>query len=713
MASDQARAVHQALRDQRTNAAAAPPMRPSRAEQRAIAERIGDSTVEPAGVTFEDVVAGGVPAQWVTPDGATTSRVLVYFHGGGYCYCSMHSHRRLVGHLAAAAGCRALNVDYRLAPEHPHPAAVTDALAAYRWLLEQPVQPGDIVVAGDSAGGGIAVALLLKARDEGLALPAAGVLMSPWVDLAMTGDSVTTRVDVDVRQDPAGTQWCAHQFLAGQDPRDPYASPLYADLTGLPPLYIQAGDWDTLVDDSHRLADEARRAGVDVRLDLFPEMLHAHQIFAGNMPEADDAVARIGEYVRQHLAPGPPTAADAGSVTSASGVSYDPYDVDIDADPYPVYRRLRAEAPLYHNERYDFFAVSRAEDVERVLTDHETFISGHGAFLDFIRADVPMPPGMFIFEDPPAHTRHRKLVSRVFTPRRMAELEPQIRAYCARSLDPLVGSERFDFVADLGAQVPMRTISMLLGIPESDQEAVRDQTTGGMRTEPGRPMEITAIGSPEMYADYIDWRTEHPSDDLMTDMLRAEFEDETGTVRRLTREEILTYCGLIAGAGNETAARLIGWIGKVLADHPDQRRALVEDPSLIPAAVEEVLRFEPPGHNFARFVNRDVEMHGTTVPRGSVMLFLIGAANRDERRFTDGERFDIHRPPVKHFTFGWGIHYCLGAALARLEGQIALDEILKRFPEWEIDVDNAQLTSASVVRGWETLPAFVSRTRVS
>ena len=395
------------------------------------------------------------------------------------------------------------------------------------------------------------------------------------------------------------------------------------------------------------------------------------------------------------------------SLTSSRGLYYDPYDVEIDADPYPLYRRLREEAPLYYNERYDFFAVSRADDLERVLTDHETFISGRGAFLDFIRAGIPMPPGMFIFEDPPTHTRHRKLVSRVFTPRRVAELEPRIRDFCARSLDPLVGSGRLDFVADLGAQVPMRTISMLLGIPESDQETVRDETTRSMRTKPGQPMQIKTVGNPDMYAEYIDWRAEHPSDDLMTDMLQAEFEDETGTVRRLTREEILTYCGLIASAGNETASRLIGWTGKVLADHPDQRRALVEEPSLIPAAIEEILRFEPPGHNFARYVSRDVEFHGRSVPEGSVMVFLIGAANRDERRFPDGERFDIHRVPGKHFTFGYGIHYCLGAALARLEGRIALEEILKRFPEWDIDVDNARLTSASVVRGWEALPAIV------
>jgi len=300
MASEQAQAVHQMLSDQRNDARASTSI-PSRAEQRSMAERIGESTAEVTGVVFEDVTAGGVPAQWVTPLGASTSRVLLYFHGGGYCFCSMRSHSRLVGHLARAAGCRALNVDYRLAPEHPYPAAVTDGLAVYRWLLEQQVESRHIVAAGDSAGGGIAVALLAQARDAGIPLPAAAVLMSPWVDLAMTAESLTTRVDVDVRQDPAGTRWCAGLYLAGQDPCSPLASPLYADLTGLPPVYIQAGDWDTLVDDAHRLADKARGCGVDVQLDVFPEMLHAHQIWVGNMPEADDAVARIGTYVRQRL----------------------------------------------------------------------------------------------------------------------------------------------------------------------------------------------------------------------------------------------------------------------------------------------------------------------------------------------------------------------------------------------------------------------------
>ncbi len=357
------------------------------------------------------------------------------------------------------------------------------------------------------------------------------------------------------------------------------------------------------------------------------------------------------------------------AATDTDAVYYDPYDLEIDADPYPVYRRLREEAPLYYNEPHDFFAVSRADDVEAVLADHQTFISGRGAILDFIRADLEMPPGMLIFEDPPIHTRHRKLVSRVFTPRRMAALEPRIRAYAAASLDPIVGSGRFDFIADLGAQLPMRTIGMLLGIPEADQAALREQSDKRVRSKPGEPMAPEQdFASGTDFAGYIDWRAENPADDLMTDLLQVEFEDETGAVRRLTREEVLTYTSLIATAGNETSAHLIAWTGKVLADHPDQRRELVEDPSLIPGAIEEVLRFESPAQQFARTVSRDVELQGAVVPKDSVMMAIMASANRDDRRFPDGDHFDIHRRDGNHLSFGHGIHFCLGAALGSAGG---------------------------------------------
>ena len=289
----------------------------------------------------------------------------------------------------------------------------------------------------------------------------------------------------------------------------------------------------------------------------------------------------------------------------------------------------------------------------------------------------------------------------------MNEIEPKIRDFCARTLDPRVGSGGFDFIADLGHQMPMRTIGLLLGIPESDQEALRDRTDDGLRLASGEmPPPPVSGESPEEYQAYIDWRAENPSDDLMTELLNAELEDETGTVRTLTRDEILLYITLLNGAGNETTARLIGWTGKVLAEHPDQRRELVDDPSLIPNAIEELLRYEPPSPVQARYVTRDVEHYETTVPEGSIMLLLNASANRDPRAFDDPDRFDIHRRIGKHLTFGFGLHFCLGAALARLEGRIALEEVLKRFPEWEVDHDNAVQARTSTVRGWESLPVL-------
>ena len=398
------------------------------------------------------------------------------------------------------------------------------------------------------------------------------------------------------------------------------------------------------------------------------------------------------------------------TTTSSSDVYYDTYDVDINADPYPVYRRLREEAPLYYNATHDFFAVSHFTDVEKGLLDAQTYISGKGGIIELIKADIEMPPGVIIFEDPPTHTIHRRLLSRAFTPRRVAELEPKIREFCAQSLDPLVGAERFDFIADLGAQMPMQVISMLLGIPESDQEAVRDHVDANLRTEAGEPMQVSEnFATGAMFADYVDWRAEHPSDDIMTELLNVEFVDETETVRKLTRNELLTYLEVLAGAGNETTTRLIGWTAKVLADHPDQRAELVADPSLIPNAIEEILRYESPAPHVGRCVARqDLVVHGTEVPAGSVMLFLVGSANRDDRRFPNGDTFDIHRKDGRHLTFGNGIHLCMGAALARMEGIIALEETLARIPHWDVDMDNARLSPTSTVRGWETLPVVTT-----
>lgn len=395
------------------------------------------------------------------------------------------------------------------------------------------------------------------------------------------------------------------------------------------------------------------------------------------------------------------------NVLNGGKVYWDPYNVEINANPYPVYRRLRDEAPLFYNEELDFYLVSRYVDVDRCLLDKDTFSSARSDILEFIKQDIDIPKGMFIWEDPPLHTIYRNIVARVFTPKRMNDLEAQIRAYCARCLDPLIGSDRIDFIADLGAKIPGGVIGMLLGIPDEDRDIVRERVDASLRTEAGKPMTIEQTSfQGEGFEEYIDWRVHNPSNDLMTELLNVEFQDDAGVKRKLTRDEILIFVNVIAGAGNETTSRLIGWTGKVLSDNPDQRREIAKNPGLIPAAIEEILRVEPPGTMVARSVTRDIEIHGKVVPKGAVMLSLIAAANRDDARFPNGDRFDIHRDGPPHITFGRGIHSCLGSALARVEGRVALDELLKRFPDWTVDLENSALSCSSTTRGWDSLPAF-------
>ena len=398
------------------------------------------------------------------------------------------------------------------------------------------------------------------------------------------------------------------------------------------------------------------------------------------------------------------------TVDASKDVYFDPYNVEINANPYPAFARLREEAPLYYNEEFDFYALSRFADVNKALIDHETFSSARGAIIELIKANIEIPSGALIFEDPPIHTTHRKLLARMFTPRKIAALEPKIREFCAHALDPLVGAGKIDFITDFGAIMPMRVISALLGIPEDDQEMIRDHGNDQMRTEAGKPMKAASEGMIDgsIFETYIDWRRDNPSDDIMTDLLNVEFTDEKGVTRHLTREELLIYINVVAGAGNETTTRLIGWAAKVLAEHPEQRRQLVENPALVPQAIEELLRFEPPAPHVARYVTRDVEYYGQTVPEGASMMMLIGSAVRDSRQFPpDGEVFDIHREQRQHLAFSVGTHFCLGSALARLEGRIALEEMLKRFPEWEVDLPNAALSPTSTVRGWDSMPAFI------
>lgn len=396
--------------------------------------------------------------------------------------------------------------------------------------------------------------------------------------------------------------------------------------------------------------------------------------------------------------------------TTDTEIYYDMYDREIYASPYETFRRLRDEAPVYYNEKYNFYAVSRHADLTRVLTDRETFISGKGGVYNVIAADIELPPGLFIFEDPPEHSVHRSLVSRLFTPKAINGLQNQIRALCTEIVDGLVERDRFDFMTDFALRLPVQVIGMLVGVPKEDQASLLETFQRNLHDMTGDPEAEQLAGIVEAAAwfnDYLDWRENNPSDDVMTQLLNVEFEDETGVKRKLRREETVTYLTLITSAGSDTTATAIGWAGSLLNDHPQQRSELVDDPSLISNAVEEVLRCEPPAYHFCRWVTKDVEFHGQTVPADSILVLVPPAANRDERKWDDPDRFDIHRQPNQIFTFSFGPHFCLGAHLARLETRIAVETILPRIPEWTVDQQNATLTGGIDTRGWARLPVDI------
>lgn len=394
---------------------------------------------------------------------------------------------------------------------------------------------------------------------------------------------------------------------------------------------------------------------------------------------------------------------------TSTDVYYDPFTREIWEDPYPAYKRLRDEAPAYYNDKHDFWALSRWEDVDRALPDIEHFSNARGNILEFIQAGMESVPGTLLFEDPPSHDINRALVARLFSPRAVAGLEPAIRDYTVRQLDQVAGQESWDVIDVLSDKVPMRVIGMLVGIPEEMQQNFRNSTIAHLRTEEGQRMDAeNAMLDTALFEEYIDWRKDHPSDDMMTTLLNLEFEDWNGVTRRLTRDEILIYCTVVTGAGNDTTGHMMGWTAKLLGEdrHQDLYRDVVANPKLAASAIEEVLRLEPVGHTVARYLPKDYELHGTTIPAGSAALLLVGSAGRDERIWGENaDMLDLSRVTMpQQRTFGRGAHYCLGASLARMEGRIVLEELIKRYPKgWDVDMTKARIASTTTVRGWESL----------
>jgi cytochrome P450 len=394
----------------------------------------------------------------------------------------------------------------------------------------------------------------------------------------------------------------------------------------------------------------------------------------------------------------------------AERLYWDPYDEDIERDPYETWRRLRDEAPVYRNDKLDFYALSRFADVEAAHREPQTFSSARGTVLEIMGPDLSRT-GQMIFLDPPEHTSLRQLVSRAFTPRRVSQVEARVRELCAQMLDPFVGAPEFDYVEDFGDHLPSMVISSLLGLPEEDQREVRRIVDGIFHVEPGvgivNETSITAGAEVSRYvANELAKRRHKPRDDLLTALVQAEIVDDEGVVRRMTEQETVEFAMLLFVAGTETVGRFLGWAAVVLAENPDQRKELAGDFSLIPKAVEELLRYEAPSGIQGRWTTRDVELHDTVIPKDSKVLLLTGAAGRDERAYPDPDRFDIHRSGP-HVSFGYGIHFCVGAALARLEGRVALEETLSRFPEWQVDHARAVRLHTSTVRGYTKVPILV------
>lgn len=392
---------------------------------------------------------------------------------------------------------------------------------------------------------------------------------------------------------------------------------------------------------------------------------------------------------------------------AATDLVYNPYAFSVHEDPYVIYRRLRDEAPVYWNPDLEFWAFSRFDDVQAAFKDYETYSSANGIALEARGRAEQFP--MLITLDPPEHTVMRKLVSRVFTTRRVAALEDETRRIVRGYLDPIVEAGECDLVADLTGPFPMDVISAVLGVPEGDRPQLRSDADRILVREDGS-MEIPAealegfaalIG---YFADDLTNRRAGRGEGLLTDLAQLEVEG-----RHLTDEEVLGFCILFVIAGHETTTKMVANAVELLSRHPDERRKIVTDPALVPDCIEEVVRFHNSTQYMHRTLTRDVELHARTMRAGESVLLLIGAANRDEREFgPTAETFDIERRPERHLAFGYGAHFCLGAGLARMEGRVALEEIHRRIPDYEIDHDRKARFHSGNVTGWTSLPLRVA-----
>jgi cytochrome P450 len=380
---------------------------------------------------------------------------------------------------------------------------------------------------------------------------------------------------------------------------------------------------------------------------------------------------------------------------------YNPFAYEIHEDPYPIYSRMREEAPVYHNPELDFWALSRFDDVLNGYRDWQTFTSTRGISLG--DADLGSTPSM-ITMDPPDQTKLRKLAAHAFSPSRVGAMESRIRSLTTHFLDSLVEEGECDLIARFAALLPSDVVSTLLGAPPEDHADLRIWTATLLTREDGVADLPEAAHEAQRnlagrFQELITEKRKRPRKDLISALIECELEG-----RRLDDLEILGFCMLLISGGNETTEKLIANTVHQLARHPDQRDEILANPNRIPAAVEESLRFRSPTQYMTRVPTRDVHLHGTTIPKGERVMLLIGAANHDPDQFDAPDRFDIGRSMERHLAFGFGVHFCMGARLARLEARVALEEIHKRLPDYEVDESGVSVVHATNVAGLATLP---------
>lgn len=399
-------------------------------------------------------------------------------------------------------------------------------------------------------------------------------------------------------------------------------------------------------------------------------------------------------------------------------MEFDPMSEEFFEDPWDMYRWLREEAPVYHNERMGFWAVSRYEDCVEVHRDVATYTSTKGLNLAQLTTvefgELAGAAGsMMIMMDPPMHDRMRKLVNRAFTPRRIAEWEPVVQQVIGEHLDVLAGATAFDITADLAGPFPVEVICTIVGVPEGDRQQIRHWTDRMLELEVGNPFPSkegieASINTMTYMHDLVADKRRNPSDDMIGHLIDAQVEREDGVVEHLTDLEIAGFISLLTAAGSETVTKLVGNGVMTFEEWPDERERLKADPSLAGSAVEECLRWRAPSQYQGRYSLRDRELHGVTIPAGNPVLIVTGAANRDPRAYDDPDRFDIGRDGPLGITFGHGIHYCIGAHLARLEGKIAFTEIYRRWPELRVDLDGVRYVHMANVAGPSSVPVTTS-----